>query len=443
MEICEVKKEGLKRSYKVKIPADEILSKNINRINEIQKTAKLPGFRPGKVPVSYLQQRYGESIMQETIDNLVRDASMKLVKDESIKMANQPKVDIPKYENGVDLEYSFECEVFPDIEEINYSNIKLVNYKIKVPQEEVDKHIKSRLATLKEFKKLKDQSLVVKKGMGVKIDYEGSIAGKKFAGGSAQDHQLEIGSRSFIDNFEEQLIGSKVGDNKTVKVKFPKDYHKAEFQSKNAIFEVNIKELSEVIAAELDNDFAKKEGAKDVADYQKSVRDNIEQYYEKQALQQFKKEFFDYVEKHINIELPQSMLDNEFNSLISNYLRENNFKDEAEAEEKDSKNLKKQKKELLILAKRRVKAGIILSEIAKDNKIDVSDAEVMNSLREQMAQYPGNQEELLKFYQSNIQALESLRSPLLESKVVDFIYKKVTLKDKEVTIEQFQKIYKE
>ena len=441
MEVCEVKKEGLKRSYKIKIPADEILSKNINRVNEIQKTAKLPGFRPGKVPVSYLNQRYGDSITQETIDHLVRDASMKLVKDESLKVANQPKIDVPKYEVGVDLEYSFECEVFPEVAAIDYSNIKLVNYKIKVPDTEVDKHIEAHLNSLKKFKKSADQTVKVAKGMGVKIDYEGAIDGKKFAGGKGQDHQLEIGSKSFIDNFEDQLIGAKVGDQKIVKVKFPKDYHKAEFQGKNAVFEVNVKELSEVVLAELNDDLAKTQGAKNVAEYKQKVRGDIEKYYQKQSVEQFKKEFFDYVEKNINMELPQSMLDSEFNSLIGNYLRDNNFKDEAEAEEKDAKTLKKQKKEFLQLAKRRVKAGIILSDIAKENKIDVSDNEVMASLREQMASYPGDQEELLKFYQSNIQALENMRAPLLEAKVVDFIYKKVTLKDKEVTIEQFQKIY--
>ena len=443
MEICEVKKEGLKRSYKIKIPADEILSKNVNRVNEIQKTAKLPGFRPGKVPVSYLNQRYGDSITQETIDHLVRDASMKLVKDEDLKVASQPKIDVPKYENGMDLEYGFECEVFPEVAKIDYNNVKLINYKIKIPDSEIDKHIDAQLSSLKEFNKLADQAVKVKKGMGVKIDYEGSIDGKKFAGGKGQDHQLEIGSKSFIDNFEDQLIGAKVGDHKVVKVKFPKDYHKAEFQGKSAVFEVDIKEVSEVVIAELNDDFAKKQGAKDVAEYKQKVKDDIEKYYKKQSTEQFKKEFFDYVEKNVNFELPQSMLDSEFNSLITNYLRDNNFKDEAEAEEKDAKMLKKQKKEFLQLAKRRVKAGIILSDIAKENKIDVSDNEVMASLREQMARYPGDQEELLKFYQSNIQALENMRAPLLESKVVDFIYKKVTLKDKEVNIEQFKKIYQQ
>jgi trigger factor len=442
MEICEVKKEGLKRIYKIKIPADKILSNNSKRIDEIQKTAKLAGFRVGKVPAQYLEQRYGDSIAQETIDKLVREASMKLVEDESLKIASQPKLDMSKYEKGADLEYSFECEVFPEIAEIKYENIKLTNYKITVPDSEVDTHIKSQLNSLKEFKPAKDQAAKVTKGIAVKIDYEGSIDGEKFAGGKGEDHQLEIGSKSFIDNFEDQLIGCKVGDHKKVKVKFPKDYHKAEFQGKNAVFEVDIKELSEVIAAELNDDFAKKQGAKDAVEYKKSIKENIEKHYKKQSLDQFKKEFFDYVEKNIKLELPQSMLDGEFNSLIANYLKENNYKDEAEAEAKDAKSLKKQKKELLQLAQRRVKSGIILSDIAQNNRLNVSDSEVIAALREQMSQYPGDQEELLKFYQSNIKALESMRAPLLEDKVTNFIYEKVSLKDKEVTIEQFQKIYK-
>ena len=442
MEICEVKKEGLKRIYKIKIPADKILSNNSKRIDEIQKTAKLAGFRVGKVPVQYLEQRYGESITQETIDKLVREASMKLVEDESLKIASQPKLDLSEYEKGADLQYSFECEVFPEIPQIQYKDIKLTNYQITVPDSEIDTQVNSQLNSLKEFKPAQDQSAKVSKGIAVKIDYEGSIDGEKFAGGKGEDHQLEIGSKSFIDNFEDQLIGCKVGDHKKVKVKFPKDYHKAEFQGKNAIFEVDIKELSEVISAELNDDFAKKQGAKNVAEYKKSIKENIEKYYKKQSLDQFKKEFFDYVEKNIKLELPQSMLDGEFNSLIANYLKENNYKDEAEAGEKDAKNLKKQKKELLQLAQRRVKSGIILSDIAQTNNLNVSDNEVIAALREQMSQYPGDQEELLKFYQSNIKALESMRAPLLEDKVTNFIYEKVSLKNKEVTIEQFQKIYK-
>jgi len=441
MEICEVKKEGLKRYYKIKIEAKAITSKNSNRVDEIQKAARLPGFRPGKVPSSYLSKRFGGSITQETIDELVREASVKLIKDENLQMAAQPKIDIKEYKEGADLDYDFECEVLPEVKELEYSKVKLTNYVVKVPESEVDKQIELRISSLKTFKEVEDKKAEVRNGLGVTIDYEGSIGGELFEGGNSKGYQLEIGSKTFIDNFEEQLIGLKVGDHKKVKVKFPKEYHKAEFQGKAAVFEVDVKAVLEVVKPELDEEFAKKQGAKDIKEYKAKVREEIEGFYKKQVKEQFKKEFFDYVESKVDMELPTSMVDNEFNNLIAQFLNENGYKNEEEAGEKDAKKLKQTKKEYLTIAKRRVKVGILLSEIGKQQKVEVSDNEVMQALQAQMAGYPGNQADLLAYYQQNPQAMEYIRGPLLEEKVVDYIYGKVLLKDKELTIGQFQKIY--
>lgn len=442
MEICEVKKEGLKRYYKVRIEANNISSKNSNKIDEIQKVAKLPGFRPGMVPASYLEKRFGGSVTQETIDELVREASLKLIKDEDLHMAAQPKIDVKEYKEGSDLNYEFECEVLPQIEDLDYSKVKLVNYIVKVPESEIDKQIELRLSSLKTFQEVdnKDKDVEVKKGMGVKIDYEGYIDGEKFEGGSSTDYQLEIGSNTFIDNFEDQLIGLKVGNHKKVKVSFPKEYHKKEFQGKSAIFEVDIKGILEVVKQELNDEFIAKQGVKDIAEYKQKTRTEIETFYNKQAKEQFKKELFDYIEDKINIELPSSMVESEFKIILDQYLNENNYKNEEEAEEKDAKQLKK-RKEYLGIAKRRVKVGILLSEIGKKNNIEVNDNEVMQALQAQMAGYPGDQADLLAYYQKNPQAMEYIRGPLLEDKVVDHIHSKITLKDKELTIGQFQKIY--
>ena len=441
MEICEVKKDGLKRFYKIKILAKDMMSKNEHRIDEIQKVAKLPGFRSGKVPTSYLQKRFGGAVTEEVINELVREATMKLVKDEKLRPASQPKVDVKDYKDGSDLEYDFECEIFPEFQGLNYDKIKLINYIVKIPQAEIDRQIELKLSADKSFKAADDKNAVVRRGCGVKIDYEGYIGKETFEGGTAKDYQLEIGSKTFIDNFEDQLVGLKVGDHKKVKVKFPKEYHKEELNAKAAVFEVDIKEILDVIKPELNDDFAKKQGAKDLADYRKKTLESLEGYYKKQAKEQFKKELFDYVEDKVDLELPASVVDDEFKGLINQYLQKSGYKTEEEAEEKDAKVLKKNRKEYLKISKRRVKVGIVLYEIGKDNKIEVSNEEVMASLQQQMAGFPGNQEDLLAYYKNNPQALEYIRGPLLEDKVTEFIYGKVVLKDKELTVEQFQKIY--
>lgn len=441
MEICEVKKEGLKRYYKVKIEANDVVSKNSTRIEEIQKAAKLPGFRPGRVPTSYLEKRFGGSVTQETIDELVREASLKLIKDENLQMATQPKIDVPDYKEGMDLNYNFECELLPQIEELDYSKVKLTNYVVKVPESEIDKQIELRLSSLKTFKEVDDKEAEVRKGLGVEIDYEGYIDGEKFEGGTSQDYQLEIGSKTFIGNFEDQLVGLKVGAHKQVKVSFPKEYHKQEFQGKKAVFEVDIKKILEVVKQELDDEFVKKQGAKTIEEYKQKVRTEIEGFYNKKSREQFKKELFDYVESKVDIELPSSMVDSEFEAVMNQYLTENNYKNQEEAEEKDAKQFKKNRKEYLTVAKRRVKVGILLSDIGQKNKIEIDDNEVMQALQAQMAGYPGNEADLLAYYQKNPQAMEYIRGPLLEDKVVDYVYGKVLLKDKELTIGQFQKIY--
>ena len=328
MEIYDTKQDGLKRSYKIKIASNDVVLKYTDKIDEIQKAAKLPGFRPGKVPKSYLEQRFGQSVTKEIIDELIREASLKLIKDKDLRMASQPTIDIQEYKEGKDLNYEFQCELFPEIAELDYQKIKLTNYIVKISKAEIEKQIEFKLSALKSFQEIKNsKDIEVRKGMGVKINYEGYIDGKKFDGGSSKDYQLEIGSKTFIDSFEDQLVGLKIGDHKKVKVKFPKDYHKEEYQGKTATFEVDILDILQVIRPELNDKFAKEQGVKNVAEYHDHVKKEIETVYKKQSKEQFKKELFDYVDSKVEVELPPSMVDNEFQSLITQYLQEHNLKD--------------------------------------------------------------------------------------------------------------------
>ena len=441
MQVSENKIEGLKRSYTITIPANDIAAQNKDKIAEIKKHANLPGFRPGKIPESYIAKRFAGAISGEIIEEMVKKNSEELVKKNNLKLAAQPKIDIKKYEEGQDLEYKFECEILPEVEPLDYDKIKINSYKIILSDAELTKQLELRAKEQKNFVKVEDIKAEAKKGQAVKIDYKGFIDGEQFEGGTANDHQLELGSKSFIDNFEEQLVGLKVGAEKKVKVKFPDDYHAEKFKGKQAVFEVKIKEILAVSTPQLNDEFAKSKGFADLKSFKQDVKQSMEKSIEIQAREQSKKELFDYLEEKTALELPESMVNDEYKSLLEQYFSENKFKNEAEAEEKDSKGFKKIKTEYLRIAKRRVKIGLILSDLGHAEKIKVTDKEAVESMRQQFASFPGNPDDLLKYYNSNPQALEYFKGPLLENKVVDFITAKLTLKNKEVTHEQFKKIY--
>jgi trigger factor len=440
MQVSENKVEGLKRSYTITIAANDIAEQNKEKIAEIKKHANLPGFRPGKIPESYIAKRFAATISGETIENIVKKNSEELVKSKDLKLASQPKIDIKKYEEGKDLEYNFECEILPEIKPLDYDKIKINGYKISISEAELEKQLELRAKNQKVFIKIEDENAKSKKGNAVKIDYKGFIDGEQFEGGTAQDHQLELGSNSFIDNFEDQLTGLKAGSEKKVQVKFPDDYHSAQFKGKKAEFEVKIKEILSVTTPKIDDEFAKSQGFADLKSFKQDMQKSMAEAMDKQAREQSKKELFDYFADKLTIELPESMVNEEYDVLVKQYLDENKFKDIEEAESKDPKSFKKTKVEYLVLAKRRVKIGLILSDISKAEKINVSDNDALESIKQQFASYPGNPDDLLKYYRSNPQALDYLKGPLIENKVVDFIIAKLSLKNKELTIEQFKKV---
>ncbi len=440
MEILDSKAEGLKKTYTIKIAAQDITEQSKAKINELSKQIRLPGFRPGKVPVSYIDKKYGTSAAYEVIDELVKKATTKLVEDEKLRLASQPEFDLPEYKEGKDLEYKFICEIFPELPEVDFAKQKFTDYKIKFPESEVDRQIEAQASQAKSKEQVKAKDAKLKKGQIALIDFKGFIDGEQFEGGTAENHELEIGSKSFIDNFEDQLVGLKVGDEKKVKVKFPADYHAEQFKGKAAEFEVKLKEIHDVKLPEINDEFAKAQGAKDLKDLRAKAKEMMSAAYQKQARNETKKELFDYIENKVEFPLPETMVDEEYKNVLNDYLRDAGYKDEAEAEDKGGKEYTKLKKEHLNIAKRRVKVGILLSELGRKNDIAVTEAEVIDSLKQQLGGYGGNADDLVNFYRSNPQALDHLRGPILEDKVVDHILKEAELKDKELTLEQFKKL---
>jgi trigger factor len=440
MQISNKKQDGLKLSFTIKIATNEIEAKINSKLNDLQKMAKLPGFRPGKVPAKYLEQRFGASLKEEVFNEEIQASSKKLFEDEKIKLASRPDIDVKEYKAGTDFEFTLNFESLPEIEELDYSKLNISKYKVIIPESEITKQIEVIQNQQQDFKKIEGKD-GAKKNQAVVIDYVGSVDGKEFAGGKAENHRLVLGSKSFIDNFEEQLVGCMAGSEKIVKVTFPKEYHAAELKGKKAEFKVKIKEILDPIKAELNDEFAKKNGAKDVADLKNKIRENFEKYFNDQSKNLYKKELFDYIEKSTKFDLPEAMVNEEYNILIQQFLRDNNLKSEDEAQKEKEKEFVKAKKDNLNLAKRRVRSGLILSDLSEKYKISASEKDIREAMQAQFANYPGNPEDILKFYQGNPKMLEHLKGPIIEDKAVSYIIEKALPKEKEVTIEQFKKIY--
>jgi len=274
MQVTETSNEGLKRAYKIIVPAADIEEKITARLTEIAATIRMPGFRPGKVPVNLLRKQHGQAIMGEILEATVGESSQKTITDNDLRPVAQPKIEIDKFDEGEDLEYSIELEVFPDIELTDFSKLKLKRMKVPADEKQVDEMIGQMADGHKDSKPVEKARKITSGDVAV-IDFTGSVDGENFIGGKAEDYGLEIGSSSFIPGFEEQIIGKDVGDEFDVNITFPKQYTE-ELAGKDAVFAVKIKELRETIPATLDDDFAKKMGAESLEDLKAKLRENQE-----------------------------------------------------------------------------------------------------------------------------------------------------------------------
>ncbi|MBT4989250.1 MAG: trigger factor [Rickettsiales bacterium] len=443
MQFDQVQKKGLKISYKIQIDGLEIEAKNEDKYAELQPHVNIAGFRPGKVPIEYITKRWGEKVERETIDELVNNSLQEIIKTDELKLVDRPDVKTDDYIKGQDLVCNVECEVFPalDADVIDLSKVKFVTYDVAIGDKDVvkkqDEVIKRAAKTID----CEDKAYKASKGDVVTIDYSGSIDGEKFEGGTANDSSLELGSGNMIPGFEDNVIGLKVGDTKKFKVKFPKKYHVAKYQDVESEFDVTVKKISKYEAPKLDEDFYKSIGCKDAKDFADKTQEALASEVKKSNFEHFKLDVFNYIEEKIKFELPESLVNRENEGLVANYIKEQGFKDEDEAIQKDKKGFEKQKKKLAQIAIRRVKVGILLAELSKIKDITVPDSDVIKSFNDQIAHYPEEyKKSLYSYYQENPHAFEQLRGPLLEDKVVEFLKDTALLKPKKVSLEQFEKI---
>ena len=421
----------LAQTLKIKIPAEMFANKMTARLQQIQKEAKLQGFRPGKAPLELIRQKYENAVKGEVLDDLVNEEVAKELKVKELRPAMRPKVQMDKFEDGKDIALTVEFESLPKIKVGAFDKIKIDRMSAMAGDKEVQESLDKLAATKKTTEPVADKR-ATKKGDVVVIDFVGSIDGKEFQGGSGKGYYLDLGSNTFITGFEDQLIGKNVGDTVDVNVTFPENYHAKELAGKKALFKPDIKELRAWKGPEVNDEFAKQFGLENLAKLKEALKAELDKEYARVARLHAKRALLDALAEEYDFEVPEGMVDAEFKGIWAQYEQ---AKKSGHLDEDDKKKSEDAlKKEYRAIAERRVRLGLLLAQIADENKVQVSKEDMQNALMAEARRYPGQEQQVFEYYTKNPQAMEALRAPVFEEKIVDFLLGKVKVADKAVTV---------
>jgi trigger factor len=444
MEVTETLSDGLKREFQVQVPAAALEERVAKRLDEMKDRVQLRGFRPGKVPISHLKKIYGKAVMAEAVEATIRELNAKIVSDRGLKLAMEPKVTIPNEETEVekvlggkaDLAYTVALELLPKIELGDFKGISLERLVAAVPDTEVDEAL-GRLAEQNRPYAPKGEGAKVEKGDRVVIDFTGRIDGTPFEGGTGGDVGVNVGSGTFIPGFEDQLIGMGAGEQRLVKVTFPAGYANSQLAGKAAEFDVTAKSIEAPGTLTLDDAFAKSLGLDSLDKLKEAVKGRLQQEHAGMSRQKLKRKLLDQLDSMHKFALPPTLAEDEFNnvwSAVENDLKAQSrtFADEGTTEEKAREDYR-------AIAERRVRLGLVLAEIGERNKISVTDEEMSRAIVERARQLPGREQEVWDYYRNNPSAQASIRAPLFEEKVVDFLVELAKVTERQVSREELFK----
>jgi trigger factor len=436
MQVTETVSEGLKRQLKVVIPAADLMSRVESKLEDIKTKVRLNGFRPGKVPLAHVRQLYGRSVMAEVLEEAVGQSSAQALQERQERPAFQPDIKLPEDREAVermisgasDLEYTMSFEILPKIE---LTDLKSISLEKEVAEPEADdvKNAIERLMKANVSYEAKDGE--AEKGDRLSIDYKGSVDGRPFDGGAGEDAYIVIGSSRFIPGFEEGLVGAKAGERRDLNVTFPADYQAKHLAGQDAVFEVTVKEVAKPTEAKADDEFARTLGMESFAKLEEAVRGQLQRELDTVTRNKLKKSLLDALDESHTFEMPPSLLDSEFEGIWRNVTRQleqskSSFEAQGTTEEKARADYRK-------LSERRVRLGLVLSEIGNQNQIKVTDEEVRRAVMERARQFPGQEREVVEFYRKNPNALNELRAPVYEEKVINFALELVKLDEKKIT----------
>ncbi len=422
MKVNVQSKKGLKTTLSIIVDKSEIKKKLENRLLELQSQIDLKGFRKGKVPPSVIKSQFGKAIYGEVIDKVLKESTTKVIQDKKLKVAGQPKIDLKTFGEGKDLNFELQLDLLPEIKLQNIQNYKASNYLVKVDKDVLDERLEK---LSKEYKTFEEKKSNTKSELGDQVifNYRATVDNKEFEGGKGEGVAIELGKDLFLQGFDKQLIGLKKNEKKTVTSTLPQNHPKKELANKKAIFECEILNVKSRKKNKLDDDFAKKLGAKDLADLSEKIKNQISDQYNMALNSITKKEILDQLEKNHTVAVPQNLIDNEIKSIPNN---PNSNKNENSAQS----------------AKKRIKLGLILNEYGETNKIKVTEDEIKTEIQKQVKSMPGQEKFVFEYYQKNPSATQHLQSSIYEEKIIKFIKSKINLVKKELTITEAEKLIK-
>ena len=427
MKVTVNSKKGLKTNLKVFVDKKTIDEKIEIRLAELSKTVNVKGFRPGKVPANVLKRQFGKAVYGEVLEKILKETSTQAIEEKKIKVAGQPKLDLKSYGEGKDLDYTLEIDELPSIKLKSLDNIKFTDYEIKITEKETKKRIESIAKNQNNFKD-KNKNEIAEKGDLVIFDYKATIENKDFEGGEGKNTQIVLGKDLFIKGFDKQLMGSKINQEQKVLATLPENYPNKEFANKKASFKCKIINIKKPIPINIDDEFAKNLGAKDLNNLRELVTKQMQNQYKMNLDAISKDNILNQIEKMHEVDLPENLVEQEL-AIISQGLKKEDFE--------------KNRKESEKIAKKRIKLGLVLNEFGEKNNVKVEEQEIKNEIQKQINSMPGQQKQVLEYYQKNPSAAASLRGSIYEEKIINLIKEKSKLTKKIISVDEAERLIEE
>ena len=516
MQITETSAEGLKREFKITVPATEVEDQISRRLGEIGQSIRIPGFRPGKVPLPLLRKRYGPAVRHEVLESTVQGSSAEAMREQNLRPALPPRVEIVSAAEGADLEYKMSVEVLPDMPEPDFADLRIERLIADVPEEDIDRAVE-RIAEAQ--RKSEPVERPAENGDVIAVDFDGKLGDVEFPGGKGENVSIELGAGRFIPGFEDQLLGAKAGEDRTIRVTFPADYGAPDLAGKDAVFEVKVKEVRQRLPAAIDDSLAEAVGLDTLAELRQEVRQRMQRDYDSVARQRVKRVLLDKLAERYDFPVPPGMVEMEFNTIWAQHESEKERRTQIEAGETagagasegpvdaaaliapeetaleggserspataeaekphehqhepaahhatshrgsaeepldaaaviapeetalegasdsepaaaEDQDEEKLKEEYHRIAERRVRLGLLLAEAGRSNNITVTQEELNQALAQEARRHPGYERQVIDFYRKSPEAINNLRAPIFEEKVVDFILELAKPAERKVT----------
>ena len=424
MKLDIIKSKGLDIEWRITVPSRDLSPKFEEEYSNLSKNVKLPGFRPGKVPLKIVKQKYAQNVTQKILDEVINFSLRKTAAEKKIQPSIQPKVKVEKYEEGGDLIFSAVFQIMPEVPDIDLKKIEVEKSELLIDEKDTDKTLQELAKNHERFEPLKKKRKS-KKGDLILFDFEGKINNKEFKGSRGKDETVVLGSKKYIPGYEEQMENLEIGQESELNVVFPDDYREKNLANKKAMFKIKIKDIQERVKdVAVDDKLAKELGEQTLVILKEKVKEKMINDFNKFSVLKMRRELTDIILNKLKFDVPSGMIADE-KVFLNN---QNNNQEKKLSNDEIEK-----------MSKRRVKLGLILNSIGKKNNIEINDKDLTKAVVNEAQKYPGDEKKVVDFYKQNPKMMENLRGIAFEEKVMDFLINSVSKKIKKSTFDELFK----